>query len=366
MSNNHLPSMQRYHDSLQQTAQWLLNSVAKGRGGSCAHFSPLLGWSKPYPETTGYAIPTLLKLYRHFSDERYAAAANSIGEWLLGIQRDDGSWQGGLYPSANPTGSVFNTGQILKGMMALYRYGAGDQYLTAGSRGAQWLAAGVDASGFWPSGDYQAKRTPAYYTHVTWPMLEVWQETQQAEVKDAAVRFLDATIARRTDNGAFSGWGFKDTGSAFTHTIAYTLRGFQESARLLDNYADYGQPTELSLNALLKNAELRGGAMAGEFDEALKPTGKYVCLTGNAQIAICALLLEARESDLRLVNAAAKLSDFVCNVQRKSWVPAGMKGVAGSYPLWGSYMIMRYPNWAAKYHCDALLMLIQRLEREVA
>jgi hypothetical protein len=27
-------------------------------------------------------------------------------------------------------------------------------------------------------------------------------------------------------------------------------------------------------------------------------------------------------------------------------------------------MIGRYPNWAAKFHCDALLRLIPRLERE--
>jgi hypothetical protein len=27
-------------------------------------------------------------------------------------------------------------------------------------------------------------------------------------------------------------------------------------------------------------------------------------------------------------------------------------------------MFMRYPNWAAKYHCDALLALLRRVETE--
>ncbi len=365
MSKNALPSIDRYEFSLRSTADWLLKSINKGKGGSCAHFSPLLGWSKPYPETTGYIIPTLLKLYNYYHDERFLVAASSTGEWLLNIQNKDGSWPGGLYPNKNLSGSVFNTGQILKGMIALYRHTNNQVYINAGLRGAHWLTTGVDQKGFWPAGDYQASKTPAYYTHVAWPMLEVWQETNDDSIKSAAIRFLDATLLRKKNNGVFSGWGFKDEGSAFTHTIAYTLRGFQESARLLNNYDTYGKPTEQALTALIKNAELKGGAMSGEFDEFMKPSGSYVCLTGNAQIAICALLLDQQDADLRLVNAAAKLSDFVCKVQRSTFLLSGMNGVAGSYPLWGRYMIMRYPNWAAKYHCDALLMLIDRLKCEL-
>lgn len=365
MAEIKLPSLERYEESLRHTGEWLLKSVEKGNGGSCAHFSPLLGWSNPYPETTGYLIPTLIKLNKYFDDTRYLDAAISVGEWLLEIQNSDGSWHGGLHPNANTEGSVFNTAQILKGMMALYRHGGDETSFKAAVRGSNWLAEGVGDDGLWPTGDYQAIKTPSYYTHVVWPMLEVWKDSGEEKVKAAGVRFLDAIIARRKENGVFTGWGFKDSGSAFTHTIAYTIRGFLESARLLDDYQAYGEPTEKSLDALIKNAELRGGAMSGALDEDMKPTGKYVCLTGNAQIAICLLLLDQQEADLRLVNTAAKLTDFVCKVQHKTLVPSGMQGVAGSYPLWGSYMIMRYPNWAAKYHCDALLMLSDRLKQEL-
>lgn len=31
-------------------------------------------------------------------------------------------------------------------------------------------------------------------------------------------------------------------------------------------------------------------------------------------------------------------------------------GILGSYPIYGSYMTYRYPNWAAKYFIDALLL----------
>jgi len=342
-----------------------LESIRHGKGGSCAHFSPLKGWSKPYPETTGYLIPTLLKIRHFLEDDRFLAAAKSVGQWLLEIQNSDGSWHGGLHPGKSDKGSVFNTGQILKGMAALSREGHGQEFLDAGIRGAQWLTNGVDANGMWPPGDYKAEVTPSYYTHVAWPMLEIWKLTDDEPVKAAATRYLDAILKRRNENGSIANWGFKTGGMAFTHTIAYTIRGFQESARLLDDTPTYGKPMEKILESFVKKTELSNGKLAGEFSEQMEPNRKFVCLTGNAQIAICLLIMEQQAADLRLVNAAAKLVDYVNAVQRTKFVPAGMKGgVAGSSPLWGKYMFMRYPNWAAKYHCDALLMLINRLKQE--
>ena len=109
-------SLERYRRHLELTGGWCLRSAEKGKGGSCAHFSPVLGWSNPYPETTGYLIPTLIQLADTLGDERYRSCAIGLGEWLLAIQNDDGSWHGGLHPAKKPGGSVFNTGQILKGM----------------------------------------------------------------------------------------------------------------------------------------------------------------------------------------------------------------------------------------------------------
>ena len=39
---------------------WLARSQdATGNGGSAAYYSPWLGWSRAYPETSGYIVPTL-------------------------------------------------------------------------------------------------------------------------------------------------------------------------------------------------------------------------------------------------------------------------------------------------------------------
>ncbi len=358
-------SIQRYEYHLKLTADWLMKSIDRGRGGSCAYFSPLRGWSKPYPETSGYIVPTLIRISDALHEKKYSNAALSIGKWLLDIQSKNGSWFGGLYPSNSPKGSVFNTGQIIKGMMALFHLTGDQVYLSAADKAANWLAAGVDSNGLWPANDYRASETPSYYSHVAWPMLEVWKSTQNISQRTAAERFLNTALTRKLSNGAIARWGFDDQGYAFTHTIAYTIRGFQESSRLLNNYSKYGKPMEEILEFFVKKSELNNGTVPGEFNEALLGNDKYVCLTGNAQLAISILLMEHQSSDMRLVNAAAKMIDFIGSIQSTgSFIKSINGGVAGSYPLWGRYMFMRYPNWSAKYYCDSLILLKNRLELE--
>ena len=366
MTNEKINSIKIYERHLKLSAEWLIQSIAKGRGGSCAHYSPLMGWSKPYPETTGYLIPTLIRVSKFLKDPKYSESALSIGQWLLDIQSQNGSWHGGLHPGTSSEGSVFNTGQILKGMMALFHHTGDQAFLTAADRATNWLASGLGSNGLWPAGDYKASETPSYYSHVAWPMLEVWQITQSDSQRIAAELFLDTVLERKLQNGAIARWGFNDQGSAFTHTIAYTIRGFQESSRLIGDNFRYANEMEQVLNFFVKKAELTNGRLPGEFDESLITNKNYVCLTGNAQLAICIMLMEQQKPDLRLINAATKLIDFIGSVQQSSHFSKAIKGgVAGSYPLWGRYMFMRYPNWAAKYYCDALMMISSRLEEEL-
>ena len=360
-----LRTLERYARHRRATAQWLVRSIERGRGGSCAHFSLALGWSAPYPETSGYLIPTLLSLDGELPDLHLAARANAVGRWLASIQNPDGSWNGGLHPAGRaPKPSFFNTGQILKGLVALHRVDPTAGWLEAAHRGAAWLQKRSLAQGLWPA-EYRASATPSYYTHVAWPMLEVWAETGDAAIRKSAEHALERILLRRRENGAFEGWGFGEEGRAFTHTIAYTLRGILECSRLLDAWDDVGARAVPALERLVRKAELSGGRLAGELDLQWRGSGDFVCLTGNAQIAICLLTWERRERDLRLVNAAAKLVDRVCAAQSLQHPVGGIRGaVAGSAPVWGRYMALRYPNWAAKYHCDALARLSARVEAE--
>ena len=109
--------------SIHHGTRWLIHSINRGvnRGsGTYYHHS---GWTSAYPETTGYIIDTLLRYSTesNFPWVREArSAAQEAGQWLLSIQHEDGGWPGGYVHQQRPS-VVFNTGQILRGLLPLYR-----------------------------------------------------------------------------------------------------------------------------------------------------------------------------------------------------------------------------------------------------
>ena len=72
-----------------------------------------------YPETTGYIIPTFLKLSA--LDSSLVARAVEAGDWEIEIQLPSGAVMGGTYPSKKSSPALFNTGMVLLGWAALYR-----------------------------------------------------------------------------------------------------------------------------------------------------------------------------------------------------------------------------------------------------
>ena len=349
--------------SLDESIEWIIKTKRE-IGGSAAQFSLFNGWSNPYPETTGYIIPTLLNYGNSHNNDTSIQIAVDFGEWLLEIQSDLGYWNGGLHPPKKENPSIFNTGQILFGMHALYEYTRDKKWLEAGFKGGEWLADGVGKSGLWDDGHYN-DFNPTYYTRVAWPMLIMGKATNNDIIKNKAIAVLDTLLQRKHESGTFDGWEFSTGKPAFTHTISYTVRGFIESSLILEDWERYGKPLEKTMNKLYRMAELNNGRLAGAYYKDWKPVKYYTCLTGNAQVALGLLRRHQYNPDLRLVNAGSKLIEFVCNAQSKGRIIKSTKGaIAGSKPLWGRYIMFRYPNWAAKFYADSIMLLSEVMKKE--
>src|SRR5919204_2037723 len=72
---------------MRAALEWLLHSQAvTGTGGFAAAYSFKDGWLPPYPETTGYIIPTLFDGYAMLGETRLCQAAMSAAVWELEIQ----------------------------------------------------------------------------------------------------------------------------------------------------------------------------------------------------------------------------------------------------------------------------------------
>jgi len=110
------------------------------------------------------------------------------------------------------------------------------------------------------------------------------------------------------------------------------------------------------------------GSLPATCNEKWKSTqGNYSCLTGNAQMAVIWLRLFQVTNDGRFLNAAIKMSDYLKSLQKLSSGNGGINGgIKGSHPIWGKYQRFEYPNWAAKFFIDLILLqeeIMSDLER---
>ena len=106
----------------------------------------------------------------------------------------------------------------------------------------------------------------------------------------------------------------------------------------------------------------QNGALAGTLDDQWRPRANYVCLTGLAQMCIIWSRLIERRANQTFQDAVDRGLDYLKRHQRRTGDGRFDDGaIAGSAPFWGGYSRFEFPNWAAKFFADAL-MLDNRLQ----
>ncbi|MBK9512366.1 MAG: hypothetical protein IPO05_01775 [Flavobacteriales bacterium] len=106
------------------------------------------GHGPSYPETTGYIIPTFLAAAEVLDLPTLRHRALQAADWLLSIQRADGGWQGGRVGEERAS-VVFNTAQVLRGMLAAHAFSGHRAYLDAAVRAGDWMVRVQERDGSW-------------------------------------------------------------------------------------------------------------------------------------------------------------------------------------------------------------------------
>jgi hypothetical protein len=339
---------------------FLISSIDKKTKGSRAFhsriFYPFKQWSAPYPETTGYIIPTLIDLYEFdkslYSDCRESAI--EMGEWLLNIQADDGAYPGGLWKGKFSEGSIFNTAQIVEGLIRLYQFTNDDKYKEAFTKAVYWMVSNQNKDGSWTKFAYSNDFFPSYYAQVAWPIMWAGKILKNDKFVIAANLTYSKISERVLQNKAIQYWGFKPESYAFLHTIAYTIRGFLEGYLLCGDQAYLKIATDIS-EVFLRKYEIKK-KLGGAYYDNLNSVDWYRCLTGEVQTAIIWVKISNITNDLRYLNGASKLIDDVISTQPNNDMFFLKKGgIMGSKPYYGRYISFRQPNWATKYFIDAIM-----------
>lgn len=344
-------------ERISSAMNWLcLAQDVQTDGGVALKYSLISGWSPSYPETTGYIIPTFIRYSQILGDKRFLHRAIKMANWLMSIQRDDGSFKGGDV-SDNFNSFVFDTGQIVFGLIAAYNTIKDTQYLERAVKAGNWLVNVQDNDGAWRDLAYYSI-PHTYYTRVAWALAKLGILTGDNTFSNAACKNIDWALSKQRNNGWFDCAGFipAENKAPFTHTIAYSIRGILETGVCL-NRNEYIAAARRSAEALVAVIN-RDNFCAGTYDQNWMPVARYSCLTGNAQIAIIFFKLYEKTNYEEFLNAGILLNRFLCQNQRvNSTTPLSIYGgIAGSYPIWGEYMRLSYVNWAAKFFIDSLLI----------
>jgi len=337
--------------SARAAIRWLQKSIEIHAGqGSAAYWHLWRSWSAPYPETTGYLIETLFDYHHLWQDEDLKKLALSCVDWLLHLQRADGAFPGGLGTQGAPI--VFDTGQILLGLTRTYPETGDPRFLQAAEKAVQWLVKLWEREGGWRQAAYVPNYEPSYYTRVVWAVLYANQYLKSEAVQTTMREALQHYAARIQVSKSVQDWGFAPNEAAFTHTIAYTIRGFLESAILLNDAPILASATAIAEKLLqIRQAE---GRLAGRYDEAWKGDHRFVCLTGNAQLSIVfSRLFQLTGDEKYLMEAQYLLQSALKHQWRSGALP-------GSSPIWGAYLPFRFPNWAAKFLLDAVYFFYEK------
>ena len=366
-----------------RAADWLLTSFEanKGRGSSAWEsraLHPLRGWAYPYPETTGYILPTLydcLSWRASRFDTRVQRAIDRSVEWLLSLQMPSGAFPAG---HVSPSGhcylttadylrrrkgplqeSAFNSGQILRGLSRHFRETGSSETGAAVERCADFLKRAVTADGRWSRDAYAGSQSPAYFAYVSGALAEYGALAGDREAL-ACARLTTEAIAADVDaaSGFIPRMGFGGSDEASTHTIGYTLHGLLECDRLVEDGAVIHGVARRAIDVVFRRSEVRK-RMPGAFGPGWRADWSFVCLTGSFQLALCFVELYRRERDPRYLNAACRQFEMGRSSQ------ASRGAFAGSSPGYGPYMRFRYPNWAAKYFMDLAFALATELSAEV-
>ena len=271
---------------------------------------------KGYPEVTGYYIPTLIRW-------GYRELAIDYAKWLISIQHDDGSW----YDTFAQMPYVFDTAQILKGLLAAYSIWPDENVKNAIIKGAMWLAGNIQHDGRFKAADESIWKMPKAYSELIHlyclsPIREVGIQFSKPEL----LKMVDLSIDYYKQNHMEEILHF----DLLSHFYAYVMEALVDLGEL--------ELAKIAMNNIA-NFQTEDGAVPGYNDV------HWVCSTGLFQLA----LTWFRMGDIERGN---KAFSYACRLQNESG------GWYGSYPSVedesNDYFAASEISWAVKYFLDAL------------
>ncbi|HET9985585.1 MAG TPA: hypothetical protein VFQ38_18430 [Longimicrobiales bacterium] len=347
---------------LREAVLWLERAQDAGADRGVSYGVDFGGaWEASYPETTGYIIPTFLKLADVYRDESLLARAVEMGRWESDVQMECGAVMGGRADTA-PTPAVFNTGMVLLGWSALYERTTDPRFLASIRRASDWLLELQEPNGDWRKGNsrFADPNATVYNVKAAWGLAEGGRVAGNERAIEGAVRNAEFCTSRQEPNGWFRDCCLVDASQPLLHTVAYAMQGLL-GVGVVAGRQDFVRAARRTADSLLGLMDGEG-FIPGRIGPDFRGTVDWCCLTGTAQTAIVWGRLFQLTGERRYHEAMQRATGYL---MRRHDVdnpdPRLRGGVPGSWPTWGDYGRLKILNWATNFFVEALV-----LQREIA
>lgn len=340
-------------EALRHNFGWIKNSFLINDNLGSAKYKTVLGkWSESYPETTGYLIPTLLNGAHILNDDSLKKIALKQINYFISIQQQDGSFKSS---KSSTVSYVFDTAQILLGLIALYEDNTNTTTLRLINNAYFWLIECLDNNGLFVKSNYVENYNPSYYARIVWPMLRS-EQLLKCPIHEKTKQLYSRIVNLKNANYTFKNCSFDGRQYFYTHNLIYTYRGLWESSLMLKDNAtqDY---IEQGLQFILKNIIAANGRFNGSYNSDWSPYKKYICSVGNAQLICLMLEIFKKTEDVSYLTNISSVIKPLINSQRTS-LSLNKGAVPSSIPIWGHYQKYKFTNWTQKFYSDALISLI--------
>ncbi len=156
---------------------------------------------------------------------------------------------------------TFDTGVIISGLVDVYRASGNKQYLAAAVKAADWIVGSVqkpngafypvydvDKDEFIESNNEWSLCAGSYHTKVAIGLINLYEATQNATYKEAAIKACDFALTFQQSDGRFI--SFPTEGGTNSHPHSYSAEGLWVVGKVLDR-TDYLQASAKATEWLL-------------------------------------------------------------------------------------------------------------------
>ena len=226
--------------NVRMAINWLSNSgIQNAEGGFHAWYDTEKGkYSFVYPEATAYAVQILSKLYSKSNEDIYLTKAVKAGDWLLNIQKNDGSFASKYFNDSETekydrSFHVFDAGIITCGYLDLYKITSKIKYLKAAIKTMHLIlkfqnpdgsfSAGLDPHGCLLNNHHWSQTSSCHHIKMLLPLLRLSSITKDKKYFDCTKRLLQWSDGLQLSSGRFI--TFQGSNETYVHAHCYALEG---------------------------------------------------------------------------------------------------------------------------------------------